>query len=119
VAVPSTCERPGCDNPTATGARCEQHARRTRRAPDPRPSASQRGYGARWRRIARAFLAANPWCVWPGCARRSEVPDHYPDTRADLIAADVPDPDAPHRLRALCTPHHNQHTALTARRGHV
>lgn len=30
-------------------------------------------------------------------------------TRAELVAQGVPDPDADHRLRPLCTPCHNEH----------
>ncbi|MPZ66186.1 MAG: hypothetical protein GEU83_11955 [Pseudonocardiaceae bacterium] len=43
----------------------------------------------------------------------SEVTDHYPHTRAELVTAGVDDPDAWHRLRALCARCHNAHTAAT------
>ncbi|MFF3912672.1 hypothetical protein ACFYZB_04175 [Streptomyces sp. NPDC001852] len=37
--------------------------------------------------------------------------DHHPDERRDLVAASVPDPDAPHRLRGICIPCHARKTS--------
>jgi 5-methylcytosine-specific restriction protein A len=38
----------------------EKH--RPRYRPAPRPSASERGYDARWQRESKEFLKANRWC---------------------------------------------------------
>ncbi|MEU8131949.1 hypothetical protein [Streptodolium elevatio] len=45
------------------------------------------------------------------CAHPATVADHFPSSRRQLIAAGVADPDAPERLRALCSPCHNRETA--------
>jgi 5-methylcytosine-specific restriction enzyme A len=34
-----------------------------RKRKDRRPSASKRGYGARWQRFRKRFLRDNPWCA--------------------------------------------------------
>ena len=51
-----------------------------------RPSASRRGYGARWRRARQAFLARNPLCVACRARDRLEpatVVDHVVPHRGD------------------------------------
>lgn len=109
------CSTPGCPELTA-GGRCERHAAQGRASSEAaRPSAAERGYGARWRRRRARFLAANPVCVL--CGATSEVPDHWPLTRRELVARGVADPDADRRLRALCTRCHNRETARAARSG--
>jgi 5-methylcytosine-specific restriction protein A len=75
----------------------------------PRPTAAQRGYDARWRRIRRRFLEANPTCAL--CPAPSQVPDHYPRSRRKLLAEGIADPDRPQYLRPLCTSCHNRETA--------
>lgn len=57
--------------------------------PDPqnkskRPSARQRGYGAKWEKESKAFLARpeNHLCAC-GCGRPSEVVDHIKPHRGD------------------------------------
>jgi 5-methylcytosine-specific restriction protein A len=74
-----------------------------------RPTASQRGYGSRWSRIRRRFLRVNPTCAL--CPAPSEVPDHYPRSRKELLDQGVQDPDAFEYLRPLCTSCHNRETA--------
>ena len=74
-----------------------------------RPTAAQRGYGARWRRRRRRYLAAHPICCL--CPAPAEIPDHYPRSRRELVAAGVRDPDADEYLRPLCAPCHNRETA--------
>jgi 5-methylcytosine-specific restriction enzyme A len=71
-----------------------------------RGNSNSRGYDSHWRRVIRpAFLRANPICVL--CGTLATVPDHWPTTRAQLVADGAPDPDAEHRLRPLCTDCHN------------
>lgn len=53
----AVCSEPGCNTLTRHG-KCEKHARR----PDPRPSASERGYDARWHRLRAAYVAQHPVC---------------------------------------------------------
>lgn len=73
-----------------------------------RGNSNTRGYDSRWRRAIRpAFLRENPLCVL--CGELASVPDHWPETRASLVARGVDDPDAAHRLRALCADCHQRH----------
>jgi 5-methylcytosine-specific restriction protein A len=73
-----------------------------------RGTSAQRGYGSHWRNIIRpAFLRDHSLCVI--CGALAEVPDHWPETRASLVERGVSDPDASHRLRALCKPCHDTH----------
>lgn len=66
-----------------------------------RGSSTERGYGSHWRRVIRpAFLRENPLCVL--CGALAEVPDHWPETRASLVARGADEIDAAFRLRALC-----------------
>lgn len=74
-----------------------------------RPNASARGYDHRWQRKRRRFLRANPACEL--CGEPSEVADHYPRSRKELLAAGILDPDQPEYLRPLCTSCHNRETA--------
>ena len=53
-----------------------------------RPSAARRGYGPRWRRARRRFLARHPLCVACGAAGRLEpatVVDHVVPHRGDPV----------------------------------
>lgn len=102
----SVCSVPGC--PTLANGRCDEHKRAADRQ---RGSAAQRGYNSKaWRAVRRAVLRRDPICVL--CQRAfSTVPDHWPDSRRDLIAQGVTDPDALHRLRGLCASCHGRETA--------
>jgi len=106
------CSEPGCPTILIGGpTRCERHSRRR---PDERPSAAARGYDAKWRRNAGRFVKAHPVCV--DCGGQSEVADHDPVERRDLIAAGDPHPDAWHHLVPRCIDCHNRRTARTSRR---
>lgn len=73
-----------------------------------RGNSNSRGYDSRWRRVIRpAFLLANPICVI--CGSLATVPDHWPETRASLVARGVTDPDHQSRLRPLCDDCHQRH----------
>lgn len=52
------CRQPGCPALVTTGY-CPAHAHASREA---RPSACKRGYGRRWQRYRRAYLAQHPIC---------------------------------------------------------
>jgi 5-methylcytosine-specific restriction enzyme A len=82
---------------------------RTKRAPDTRPSAARRGYGARWQRARKAFLANNPLCVQcaaDGHTVAASVVDHAVAHRGDMaIFWDQSN------WQALCARCHNTKTA--------
>jgi 5-methylcytosine-specific restriction protein A len=80
-----------------------------------RPSASARGYGARWRRARLAFLARHPLCAT--CQAEGRL---VPATDVDHVV--------PHRgdqrlfwdesnWQGLCKPCHDAKTAREGRRG--
>lgn len=75
----------------------------------PRPTAAARGYGAAWQRVRTRFLRANPICIL--CGQPSQVADHYPKSRKQLLSEGITNPDAPEYLRPLCTSCHNKETA--------
>ena len=99
------CTTPGCPTLT-TGGQCPVCMARSERR---RGTRQQRGYGARWVRARLPYLRRHPLCVL--CGAVSEVPDHHPRSRRELVAANVADPDAWEHLRALCTPCHAAETA--------
>ena len=78
--------------------------RRTER----RPSAAKRGYGRKWRKESKAFLAEHPFCV-------------HCEAEGRTVAATVVDHIKPHRgdpklfwsrrnWQGLCVMHHNRKT---------
>ncbi len=103
---PSPCGTPGCAELVHGGGRCPKHKREQQCDHDrERPNSTARGYGRRWRKASKAFLAANPLCVF--CERRGRV-----------TAATVVDHIVPHRGNArafwnrdqwqpLCKPCHD------------
>jgi 5-methylcytosine-specific restriction endonuclease McrA len=75
-------------------------------------SSTERGYGADWRRVRAAVLAAEPTCRLCGQCQATEV-DHIQKFHG------VADPLrlAPHNLRPLCTPCHRSRTARQSHEG--
>lgn len=107
------CLESGCPVILTDGStRCGAHARR--RSPDTRPTASARGYDARWRRVRAQFLKLHPVCAL--CPAQATVADHHPVERRDLLAAGEPHPDAHHHLRGLCSSCHGRKSAREAAR---
>ena len=106
------CAQPGCAELVTTGAGwCDRHRKQARRrAERGRPSASARGYGSRWRKIAAEFLEYFPVCV--DCGGEATVPDHDPLTRAELVRRGVPDPDTWEYLVPRCASCHNRKTVI-------
>ena len=104
------CRTPGCASIVDSGycARC----RASGAAGAPRRNSTQRGYGARWQKASRAFLAAHPLCV-----------DPYAEHAARVVAAQCVDHRVPHRgdmtlfwdsenWQPLCNACHGRKTAL-------
>jgi 5-methylcytosine-specific restriction protein A len=101
------CSTPGCPELTEGGP-CTTHKRA---AEQRRGTAAQRGYSSRaWRFARRAVLRRDPICVL--CRTQfATVADHWPDSRRELVAMNVADPDSPERLRGLCASCHGKATA--------
>lgn len=102
------CSTPGCTGRAATG-RCDACRTRRARAQPSRPAPAARGYDRVWRIRRLTYLLRNPRCAL--CGRLAEIPDHWPRSRRELVAAGVEDPDADEHLRPLCDPCHRQETA--------
>ena len=80
-----------------------------------RPSAAARGYGARWRRARRAFLARHPLCA--RCAARGRL---APATVVDHVTPHRGDPGLfwdERNWAALCKPCHDAKTTREGRWG--
>lgn len=98
---------PGCQAPIGPG-RCPTCTREADRA---RGNFTQRGYGGpAWSQARRACLDRDRTCVLCHAAPANTA-DHYPESRAELVARGVTDPDAPQYLRGLCRPCHSRETA--------
>jgi 5-methylcytosine-specific restriction protein A len=79
------CNKVGCPELTRD-TYCDKHKREKRSYDKNRGTAAQRGYGAKWRKARKYFLAQHPFCVCDKCKNR-EVP----------LMADVVDHIIPHR----------------------
>lgn len=99
---PTPCASPSC--PRLTHARlCAEHTS-TRRYDRERGSSAERGYGARWRKLRKMFLAEHPMCAVDGCGKAAGEVDHITPRRLG-----GGDEDA--NLQALCKHHHAEKTA--------
>ena len=105
------CRHTGCHELTRDGY-CEKHRREKQQRYDrQRGSSTKRGYGGRWQRYRKRFLAENPLCV--KCRENNGI---EPSTDVDHIVA-VSGPDDPlfwdpDNHQALC---HSCHSAKTAK----
>ena len=77
------------------------------RSKDKRPSASRRGYDAKWMQTRRSYLSAFPICQWhEGCIREATDVHH--------LDGQGPKGDKGHdwgNLQGLCHSHHSRLTA--------
>ena len=129
LAPMQICSEPGCPEPTRTG-RCAQHTRAKVQAYDrQRGTASERGYGARWKKYRDWFLEQWPLCGdRPSgdptgdseCLRqRLPVPAKVVDHIVPVTGPDDPTFYRPEGHQALCERCHNikrQREAIQARR---
>ena len=100
------CQHPGCPELVEAGAKhCERH-----KSLYPVRSASSRGYGSRWQRFRKRFLAAHPLCE--ECMKQGR---YTKATDIDHIKAHRGDPELfwdLENMMALC---HSCHSKKTAR----
>ena len=114
----SRCSTPLCPNEAARGGRCEECYRKHDRA---RGTAAERGYNSRrWEGTKRTIRKRDPFCTCDAgdhghasfaCMHLTEVADHYPKTRKQLLEEGVRDPDKPEFCRGLCKSCHSRATA--------
>jgi 5-methylcytosine-specific restriction protein A len=97
-----------CHTPVTSGEPCPTCAARTATRTPPRGTPTERGYDAKWRRIRAQYLKHHPVCCL--CGAPSEVPDHWPLSRRQLLEAGDPHPDAWTHLRPLCRSCHSRET---------
>ena len=99
----TVCAQPGCPILVEDGTRCPSHA--PPRAPDLRPTATARGYDARWRRTRARYLRAHPTCAT--CTAPAQHVHHL-----DGLGPKGPRGHDHANLQALC---HRCHSRTTAR----
>lgn len=110
------CTVPGCTELTSRG-RCDLHSKRKARDRG-RPSAHQRGYGAKWRRFRRWFIARYPVCECSGCGPKC-CGGRAATTEVDHIVPKAPgvlDVDEDH-CQGLCRSCHGAKTMRESVRG--
>ena len=74
-------------------ARCAKCQRELNKS---RPSASQRGYDAKWRKLSKYLREAQPWCTWCGTTVDLTV-DH-------VLPLSMGGSNELENLRVLCRP---------------
>jgi 5-methylcytosine-specific restriction protein A len=75
-----------------------------------RPNANARGYGARWQKSSKAYLAAHPTCA--RCPEPATVVDHIIPHRGDMVKFW----DAEGNWCPLCKRCHDRKTATEDRK---
>lgn len=109
--APTACRRPGCRGLVRGGvcSACGPLVRATRAEHDERRgSAAERGYDARWTRLRRMHLAAEPTCRM--CGKAAALVDHITPI---LDGGAVLDED---NLQSLCVKCHAKKTQDDLRR---
>ena len=102
------CTYPRC-GALVTKGRCARHKPKD----DARPSATRRGYDARWRRVRRVYLGNHPFCVHCqslGRTTAATVVDHIEPHRGDMVKF-----WNEANWQSLCGPCHNQWKARIER----
>ena len=85
TAAKKPCYKAGCPEFATINGYCDKHQTVKREADKQRGSASERGYGHKWRKERLAYLVQNPLCV--KCKQNGHV-----------VAAKVVDHIVPHKL---------------------
>lgn len=103
------CNAPGCPELIRGQPYCSKHtAQRHAEDRQRRGSSSERGYGSRWQKYRKAYLARHPLCVMcrdEGRVGAAEVVDHVQDHKGNAALFWNPD-----NHRALCKRHHDLRT---------
>lgn len=100
------CANAGCPNLVVRGY-CDVCSGQAYEAQ--RPTSTQRDYGARWRKVRDAFLAANPWCCDPyGRHKEKPVKAHQVDHKLPRKFGGTDDPS---NLQGFCDSCHSIKTA--------
>ncbi len=105
IARPRPCKQPGCRALVRDRAYCEQHKPKEYE----RPTAHQRGYGARWQKARAGWLRSYPLCVVCQAEGKLTVAtdvDHITPHKGDMVLFW----DASN-WQSLCRAHHSQKTA--------
>lgn len=90
VSAPKPCKHSGCRLLTTQGAYCDEHASQQKKLADSqRASSNERGYGYKWQKVSKAFLAKHPICECDTCKASgvllpSQVVDHIIPHRGDM-----------------------------------
>lgn len=95
------CRHRSCPSRATHGGYCATHYQPRERPADERPSAAQRGYDAKWRRIRAAYLKKHPTCV--ACGEQATEVDHIKALRDGGTNEWA-------NLQAMCKTHHSQKT---------
>ncbi len=106
------CAQPGCAALVQSGAYCTKHQPIVH---DERPTAHERGYGARWRKLRARYLAAHPTCVDPFRLHAGQV---RVATDVDHIKPRVEGgSDRDDNLQSLCHSCHSHKTIMQTKFG--
>lgn len=106
TAPGTPCPSPGCPAITPPDTYCEDHSAEGWQGDD-RPSAAQRGYDTKWRKVRRSYLREHPLCEH--CEDRDRVRaakdvDHITPLSEGGARLD------PDNFQALCRACHNRKT---------
>ena len=110
IAALRPCAKPGCLALVSAGRYCVDHQAKLQRLDDSRRgSASQRGYGSKWRTYREHFLRHHPYCA--KCEANhvialASVVDHIKPHKGDMRLFWSED-----NHQSLCKPCHDRKTA--------
>jgi 5-methylcytosine-specific restriction protein A len=109
--APRPCSAPGCPALVTAGAYCPDHAPQYVSPHEAgRGTASQRGYGARWRRLRQMVLATYPICADPYGEHRATGQVVAATDVDHITARSAGGADTLANLQALCHACHSRKT---------